>query len=70
VTTVAYLIDPDLFTTQDMYVVVDINRGPCYGRTVCDILNTTKKAPNLTVGMAVDLPKFWDLVAESVAAYK
>jgi len=69
VTSVAYLINPDLFTTQDMYVEVDINRGPCYGRTVCDILNTMKKTPNVTVGMAVDLPKFWDLVAESVAAY-
>jgi ribosylpyrimidine nucleosidase len=69
VTCVAYLVAPELFTTQDMNVVVDINRGPCYGRTVCDTINCLKPPVNCTVGMSVELPKFWDLVAESVARY-
>lgn len=70
VTCVAYLIAPELFTTQDMHVVVDINRGPCYGRTVCDTINCLKLPTNCTVGISVDLEKFWDLVAKAVAAYK
>lgn len=69
VTCVAYLIAPELFTTQDMNVVVDINRGPCYGRTVCDTINCLKLPTNCTVGKEIDLPKFWDLVAEAVARY-
>lgn len=69
VTCVAYLIAPELFTTQDMNVVVDINRGPCYGRTVCDTINCLQQPANCTVGTGVDLPKFWDMVAEAVARY-
>lgn len=69
VTCIAYLVAPELFTTQDMYVVVDINRGPCYGRTVCDSINCLGQPANCTVGIGIDLPKFWDLVAEAVARY-
>lgn len=69
VTCIAYLIAPELFTTQDMNVVVDINRGPCYGRTVCDTINCLKQPANCTVGTSIDLPKFWDLVEKAVAGY-
>lgn len=69
VTCIAYLVAPELFTTQDMNVVVDINRGPCYGRTVCDTINCLKQPANCTVGTGIDLPRFWDLVAEAVAHY-
>lgn len=69
VTCIAYLIAPELFTTQDMNVVVDINRGPCYGRTVCDTINCLRQPVNCTVGTGINLPKFWDLIAEAVARY-
>ena len=69
VTCIAYLVAPELFTTQDMYVEVDINRGPCYGRTVCDTINCLQEPANCTVGTGVDLPRFWDLIAEAVARY-
>ncbi len=62
VTCIAYLVAPELFTTQDMNVVVDINRGPCYGRTVCDTINCLKQPANCTVGTGIDLTGFWDLV--------
>ena len=68
-TCIAYLAAPELFTTQDMNVAVDINRGPCYGRTVCDTINCLKQPANCTVGTGIDLPKFWNLVAEAVARY-
>ena len=70
VTCIAYLVAPELFTTQDMHVVVDINRGPCYGRTVCDTINCLNHAANCTVGTGIQLQKFWDLVAEAVARYR
>ncbi|WP_203652145.1 ribosylpyrimidine nucleosidase [Secundilactobacillus yichangensis] len=69
-TTVGYLIDPSLFEMQDMYVNVDINRGPCYGRTVCDELNVLKQTPNAKVGKGIDRKGFFDLVAECIKTYK
>ncbi|KRK48898.1 ribonucleoside hydrolase 2 [Secundilactobacillus kimchicus JCM 15530] len=68
-TTIGYLIDPTLFKTQDMFVEVDINRGPCYGRTVCDELNVLKKPANAKVGQKVNREVFFDLVAECIKAY-
>ncbi|GAX06522.1 inosine-uridine preferring nucleoside hydrolase [Secundilactobacillus pentosiphilus] len=69
-TTVGYLIDPSLFEMQDMYVTVDINRGPCYGRTVCDELNVLKQTPNAKVGKGIDRKGFFDLVADCIKTYK
>ncbi len=39
---------------QDEFVVVDINRGPCYGRTVCDENNVLKQQPNAKVGQKLN----------------
>lgn len=69
VTCVAYLVAPELFSTQDMNVVVDINPGPSYGRTVCDTINCLRQPVNCTVGTGIDLPKFWDLVEEAIHRY-
>ena len=68
-TCIGYLIDPGCITTKDMYVVVDVNEGPCYGRTVCDELGVTKKAPNVRVGTGIDTDRFWDLVEECIRMY-
>lgn len=69
VTCVAYLIDPTLFTVKPMYTELDVSHGPSYGRTVCDVIGNTGKAPNSLVGITLDLPRFWDLVAETLAKY-
>lgn len=68
-TTIGYLIDPDLFETQDMFVEVDINRGPCYGRTVCDEHNVLKQAPNAKVGRKINHDGFFDLVEQCIRTY-
>ena len=68
-TCVGYLINPDAFKMQDMYVEIDVNNGPCYGRTVCDELGVTGKQPNTKVGMTIDTKWFWDLVEECVRIY-
>lgn len=69
-TCIAYLIAPDSFITQDMYVEVDVHEGPCYGRTVCDELGVLNQAPNTKVGMRLDTDKFWDLVENCIKQYK
>ncbi|QCZ49403.1 Purine nucleosidase [Levilactobacillus brevis] len=68
-TTIGYLIDPDLFETQDEFVVVDINRGPCYGRTVCDENNVLKQQPNAKVGQKINHDGFFDLVEDCIRLY-
>lgn len=68
-TCVAYLIHPEAFETQDMFVEIDTNQGPCYGRTVCDELNVLKQAPNAKVGKKIDTDYFWDLVEECIKKY-
>lgn len=70
VTCIAYLIAPELFTTQDMHVQIDINRGPCYGRSVCDENNSLGLPANCKVGKGIQLSAFWDMVAEGVKRYE
>lgn len=68
-TCIGYLINPDGIKTQDMYVEVDINNGPCYGRTVCDELGVIDKPANAKVGITIDTVWFWDLVEECIRMY-
>ena len=67
VTAVTYLVAPELYHTQDMFVEIDTNRyGPGYGRTICDANNRYHRKPNATVGMSIDLDRFWDLVEDTL----
>lgn len=68
-TTIGYLINPQLFTTQDMFVQVDVNEGPGYGRTVCDQLNVLKQPTNAKVGTQIDHDGFFDLVEKCIRMY-
>lgn len=66
VTAMAYVVRPDLFTTKPAYVEICLDKGICYGRTVCDFLGRSGKAPNALVGTGVDLPRFWDFIEENL----
>ena len=66
---IGYLINPDGIKTQEMYVEVDVNSGPCYGRTVCDELGVLGKPANTKVGITIDTDWFWGLVEECVRGY-
>ncbi|MGH1648844.1 ribosylpyrimidine nucleosidase [Enterococcus gilvus] len=68
-TCVGYLISPEAFETQEMYVEVDSNRGPCYGRTVCDELNVLEQKANAKVGKKIDTETFWNLVEACIRKY-
>ncbi|WP_057915818.1 ribosylpyrimidine nucleosidase [Peribacillus muralis] len=69
VTCVAYLIDPEIFTLQEMYTVIDITGGPSYGRTVCDYYGTSKMPTNCKVGITLNQDHFWNLVEQSCSVY-
>ena len=62
--TCAYLLAPELFGTQPMYVEVDTGGGPSSGRTNCDLWNLTGNAPNAEVVMNVDADGFYSLLTE------
>lgn len=66
VTAMAYVVRKDIFETKPAYVEICLDKGSCYGRTVCDFYGTSGKKPNALVGMGLDLEKFWDLVEENL----
>ena len=66
VTAVTYLVAPELYETKKAHVEIDLTKGPCYGRTVCDFVHRTGKEENATVGIAIALEPFWDLVEETL----
>lgn len=68
-TCVAYLINPDAFKVQEMFVEIDVNQGPCYGRTVCDELGVLGQPANTKVGITLDTAWFWDVVEACVRQY-
>lgn len=64
VTAVVYLVAPEIYVTKDAWVDIDLNRGYSYGRTICDMNDRFHKEPNTTVGITLDLEKFWDIVED------
>ncbi|WP_276352463.1 ribosylpyrimidine nucleosidase [Cohnella caldifontis] len=69
-TCVAYLIEPDIFTLQEMFTEIDITGGPSYGRTVCDYYGNLGKPANGKVGITLNRDRFWDLVERCVSLYR
>jgi ribosylpyrimidine nucleosidase len=67
--TIAYLIDPTIFTVTPMYCEIDISHGPSAGRTNCDILNYQKRPTNVNVATQVDVPRFWNLIETGLRRY-
>ncbi len=66
VTAMAYVTRPDIFETKPAYVEVCLDKGICYGRTVCDFHGVTKKQPNALIGMGLNLEEFWNFVEENI----
>jgi ribosylpyrimidine nucleosidase len=52
---VTYLVAPEIFQMKEMYVELELNHGPSYGRTVCDFNNRFGRQPNALVGLGLDL---------------
>lgn len=64
---VAWLIRPDLFTTRNCSVRMDLGPGPSRGRTVIDRWGRTGDPINATVLETLDADAFFDLVGHRLA---
>lgn len=64
---VAWLLRPDLFTSRDCAVSVDLGPGPNRGRTVIDRWGRTGAAANATVLETLDADGFFALLAHRLA---
>ena len=65
---VAHLAVPDLVRTVPYRVDVETTSELTRGRTVVDVHGLTGLAPNADVGLAIDRPRFIDLLVDAVAA--
>ena len=64
---IAWLIRPDLFTTRDCGVVIDLGPGPSRGRTVIDRWGRTGAPHNAAVMETLDADGFFSLLGERLA---
>ncbi|GAX72991.1 hypothetical protein CEUSTIGMA_g443.t1 [Chlamydomonas eustigma] len=65
---VAYVIAPEIFKVRDMRVDIEVCSEVSAGQTVCDRWNSSKRSPNCSVAMEVDVNSFWRLMQEAIAA--
>lgn len=66
---VAWLINPDMFTSKKLNVQIDIDGEHTTGCTVTDFLNRFKLEPNTDVLLDVDRHQFVDMLVAAVNKY-
>jgi inosine-uridine nucleoside N-ribohydrolase len=66
---VAVLIDPTVVTTVPTSVQVELSSPLTLGRTVCDLYRTTGLGPNVELGTALDIERFWDVMIGALSRY-
>jgi purine nucleosidase len=66
-TVIAYLIEPELFTSRAAHVSVITDSGPAQGQTIADWSATT---PNAQVMVSIDTDGFFHLLTERLGRYQ
>lgn len=66
---VAWLINPDMFTSRKLNVMIDTEGEHTTGCTVTDFLGVTGRTPNVDVLLDVDRHQFIDMLIEAVNHY-
>jgi inosine-uridine nucleoside N-ribohydrolase len=66
---VAAVIDPDVIRANLMYVQIETKGEWTSGRTVCDVFGKQGKEPNVCVGYALDVERFWEMVIGTIVSY-
>jgi inosine-uridine nucleoside N-ribohydrolase len=66
---VAAVIDPTIIVAQMARVEIETTGALTAGRTVCDIYGRLGKQPNVRLGYALDAPRFWDMVIDTLLTY-
>ncbi len=67
--TVGYLLAPNLFTFQNMYVEVETDAGHNMGRTTCDIWGNLKDRKQTKVAVEVDAKGFFALLLQQLKQF-
>ncbi len=67
--TIVSLIDESVVKFTKMNVTIDINHGPSYGRTNCDVFDYLKQEKNVYVAMHIDVDKYWDIVESAIRTF-
>jgi purine nucleosidase/pyrimidine-specific ribonucleoside hydrolase len=65
---VALVIDPTLVRCDEVFVAIETEGRWTRGATVVDVHGRFGRSPNARVAMELDVPRFWDLVTDAVAA--
>ena len=66
---VAAVIDPDILQAHTIHVEIETEGEWTSGRTVCDIYGVLGKEPNVRVGYALDVPRFWEMLISTILTY-
>ena len=64
---VAYVIRPELFATEQLFVSIERNNVLSAGQTICDVHRITHNAPNVMVAHGVEVAEFWDLLCDALS---
>src|SRR5699024_4747962 len=67
--TTMYLINPDMFTFENVNVTIETKGEATYGMTVVDLLKTTGKPENVKFATGVDTETFWNIFQDILASY-
>ena len=63
---VAQVIDPSLVTTRQVPMRIELAGAHTRGATVVDLAGRTGWEPNATVGLELDVPRFWELMIAAI----
>ncbi len=66
---VAAVIDPDILQARTIRVEIETEGEWTSGRTVCDIYGVLGKEPNVRVGYALEVERFWEMLISTILTY-
>ncbi len=67
---IAWLEEPDMFTTEQKYIAVETGSQLTRGATVVDHAGVQKNDPNVRLVTSIDTERFWALLEEALQRYR
>lgn len=67
--TTMYLINPEMFTFENVNVTIETKGEATYGMTVVDLLKTTGRLENVKFATGVNTETFWNIFQDVLASY-
>lgn len=68
--TIAWLIDPTIFTSREVYLEMDLDGENTFASTVADFNNLSGRRPNVTVCLHSDQKRFFRLLLDACKSYE